>query len=126
MIFGIGVDCEKISRFENLKESFLKKVFTASEISYCKSKKNSSQHFAARFTAKEAVKKAMAPLGLNISFTDIEVIKKNIYPEIKLRNKDLNKNYSVTLSICHSDEIAMAFVIVQGEKNGRKIKSNIH
>ena len=58
-IRGIGVDCVDISRFEDLKAHFIKKVYTRKEIKYCRSKMAPAQHFAGRFAGKEAVIKAM-------------------------------------------------------------------
>ena len=64
MIQGIGVDLIEIHRIQSsideFGETFLQKIFTDSEIVYCRSRKNPAQHFAARFAAKEAVSKALA------------------------------------------------------------------
>jgi holo-[acyl-carrier protein] synthase len=63
MIVGTGVDiCEvpriaqSIARFG---DRFVERVFTAEEIRYCRSKRNSAERFAARFAAKEAAMKAL-------------------------------------------------------------------
>ena len=62
-IFGIGVDIVDINRFKNMdyknNKKFYQKIFLDSEIEYCLKFKNSEQHFAGKFAAKEAVKKAV-------------------------------------------------------------------
>ena len=50
----LGVDIVEISRVRDLARRnprFLKRVFSADEISYCKAKKNPWPHFAVRFAA---------------------------------------------------------------------------
>jgi len=50
----IGVDIVEIHRIakQTGNARFLKRVFTPQEVAYCRSRKNSSQHFAVRFAAK--------------------------------------------------------------------------
>ncbi len=57
----IGVDIVEIDRIAKSVKNprFLKRVFSPNEVSYCRSRKNSAQHFAVRFAAKEAVWKAV-------------------------------------------------------------------
>ena len=60
-----GTDIIEISRIkesiETQKEKFLNKIYTEKEIEYCESKKNQKyQHYAARFSAKEALFKAIS------------------------------------------------------------------
>jgi holo-[acyl-carrier protein] synthase len=59
--FGVGVDIIEVARIGRLvhDKRFLKRVFTESEVAYCRSHRNSAQHFAVRFAAKEAVWKAL-------------------------------------------------------------------
>jgi holo-[acyl-carrier protein] synthase len=63
MIKGIGVDVVEIQRIEECISRhgghFLKKVFTAPEISYCGHKKRPAVHFAGRWAAKEAFFKSL-------------------------------------------------------------------
>ncbi len=57
------------------KEPFVKRVFTAAEIDYCRSRgKQAAQSFAARFAAKEAVLKAFGTGLRGGNMTDIEVL----------------------------------------------------
>ncbi|MFA5975763.1 MAG: holo-ACP synthase [Elusimicrobiota bacterium] len=57
----IGVDIVEIARIAKSVRNrrFLERIFTPGEIAYCRSRKNSAQHFAVRFAAKEAVWKAV-------------------------------------------------------------------
>lgn len=66
---SVGVDIVPIARMEQaLKRtpSFKRTVFTNEEISYCESRTNPAQSYAARFAAREAVLKA-----LGVGFTDL-------------------------------------------------------
>jgi len=57
----IGVDIVEIHRIakQATNPRFLQRVFTPQEVAYCRSRKNTAQHFAVRFAAKEAVWKAV-------------------------------------------------------------------
>src|SRR3989338_7675072 len=61
-ISGIGVDLVNIPRMraviERWQERFLARVFTEQEIAYCRARRDPAPHFAARFAAKEAGRKA--------------------------------------------------------------------
>jgi holo-[acyl-carrier protein] synthase len=77
-IIGIGTDiteCLRIARMiERHGELFLERVFTAAEISYCQSRKQSTQHFTGRWAAKEAILKALGTGWVQgISWRDIEI-----------------------------------------------------
>jgi holo-[acyl-carrier protein] synthase len=77
-IFGIGTDiveCLRIAQMiERHGELFIDRVYTASEIEYCRSRKQATQHFAGRWAAKEAILKAIGTgWRRGISWRDIEV-----------------------------------------------------
>lgn len=115
---NIGVDIEEISRFEKYKTektTILAKIFSESEIQYCLSKNKPSQHFAARFSAKEAVIKVLSGFGIkNIFPKDIEIYHdQNNVPQISLLKEGIDFSFKVSLS--HSSNQAVAFVI--GTKN---------
>ena len=63
MIVGLGVDITEVSRIEDVIQrrgrSFLERVFTPSEISYCERHRHRAERYAGRFAAKEAVSKAL-------------------------------------------------------------------
>jgi len=77
-ILGIGTDiveCLRIAQMiERHGELFIDRVYTASEIAYCRSRKQATQHFAGRWAAKEAILKALGTgWRRGISWRDIEV-----------------------------------------------------
>lgn len=123
MIFGTGVDIVEVFRMrdaiKNWGENFLAKIFTRNEIAYSSSKRFSSQHFAARFAAKEAVVKAFGePRKYPIRWTDIEVLNDDEgkpiikFHEDALRLKKLKKIGEVIVSMSHSKNYAIANVIL--------------
>ncbi len=75
-IAGIGteiVECLRIRRMiEDHGEQFLRRVFTDEEIRFCQTRRHATEHFAARWAAKEAVFKALGTSGRNGIWTDIE------------------------------------------------------
>ena len=79
MIFGTGLDIIEIDRIKkSLKKyspKFEQRVFTTTEIDYCKSQGDPAKHFAARFAVKEAVSKCLGT-GITgaLGFKDMEVI----------------------------------------------------
>jgi len=78
-IVGLGTEiaeCLRIARLiQRHGEAFLGRVFTPEEIRYCQSRRQSTEHFTARWAAKKAVLKA---LGLSwqpaFQWRDIEVL----------------------------------------------------
>lgn len=77
-IIGIGTDiteCPRIGRMiQDHGELFLRRVYTEREIDYCNSRKQSTEHFAGRWAAKEAVLKALGTGWVRgISWRDVEI-----------------------------------------------------
>ncbi len=77
-IIGIGTDiieCLRIAQMiERHGELFVRRVYTDHEIGYCSTKKASTQHYAGRWAAKEAVLKALGTgWRRGISWRDIEI-----------------------------------------------------
>lgn len=120
----IGVDIVKIDRVKEMIERyggrFLEKSFTPEEIKYCNSKAYPYQHFAGKFAAKEAVKKALLSLNptLMVLMKNVEV-KSGIdgVPYIELHGalKEICKSYSIEVSISHEKDgyaVAMAVVAI--------------
>lgn len=111
---SIGVDVEEIERFRklDLDHNFYRKVFTDVENEYCKSTSDPHAHFAARFAAKEAVRKATKE---NLELKDIEVRnREDGSPYITIRTPKVHKKYRTQISLAHSKELAIAFCIVSG------------
>jgi holo-[acyl-carrier protein] synthase len=77
-IVGVGIDiveCLRIARMiEQHGELFLERVYTPREIRYCQERKHSTEHFAGRWAAKEAVLKCLGTgWRRGLTFTEIEV-----------------------------------------------------
>lgn len=114
-IVGIGTDCVDIARFKNPGEHFLKRVFTGSEIEYCKSKKKQSQHFAGKFAGKEAIIKAMNGIRKKVPMEKIEIMNaESGAPEPRILSKEFSR-YKILLTISHTKNIAIAFSMVVEE-----------
>ena len=122
-----GIDIIEVDRvkesIERSGENFLKKVYTDSEIEYCKNtNKTMYQHYAARFAVKEATFKAISSLlddKYGITWQNVETINtENGKPEIKFINlssgiaKKLEKIVSVDVSISHIEKLAIANVTI--------------
>jgi len=115
---GIGIDIVEVQRIEQLAEkheSFLARVYTETEISYCSKKKNRHQHFAARFAAKESVLKALGVgWARDVKWTDIEVVNDalgrpriNAYGEVKRLMEEKNIR-EILVSLSHTAHYAVA------------------
>lgn len=123
-VCGIGVDIVEINRFKRIIEKygdrFLSRVFTRDEISYCQNKVNlGAPSYSVRFAAKEALFKAIGTgLRHGLTWKDIEVINDDLgKPFFKFYGKtaDIISNQKVLLSLSHSLENSIAFVIIEGE-----------
>lgn len=124
MIFGIGIDIIEVSRMDKQisgdGSSFQKRIFTEHEINYCETKKNKAQHYAARFSAKEAFFKAIGTGWRNgLTWQEIEIINDDLgKPVIVLHGKAkefIEKNLikNIHLSLSHVKETAVAVVILE-------------
>jgi holo-[acyl-carrier protein] synthase len=121
MVLGIGIDIIEISRIRNSIEKFgdvfLNKVFTPTEINYCKDKANAYQHYAARFAGKEAIAKALSSIAPNgFNWKDIEIYNKsNGQPEVKFFGQLSNLitgDKALKLTMSHSDNYVSCFAII--------------
>ena len=123
MLKGIGIDIIEIDRVkeavEKYGESFLKKVYTEKEISYCRKRKSYRiPELAVRFAAKEAYSKAIgtgiAGFGRNnhgIKWTEIEVANDSHgKPLLSFKGKIMEKAH---VSLSHSRDFAVASVYVE-------------
>jgi holo-[acyl-carrier protein] synthase len=125
MVLGLGTDLietrrlqESIDRFG---DRFLERIFTEAEIAYCmRKKKNSAESFAARFAAKEAGAKALGTgISRGVSWKELEVRRETSgRPTLHLsgRAAELAEAMGVRrvhLSLTHSQELAMAVVVVE-------------
>ena len=114
MILGIGVDIIEIERIQKAidrwGDHFLNHVFTKQEIAYAQKHKYPTQHFAARFAAKEAVLKAIGD-NAHINWKDIKIINEaNGRPQCNLDKKKFNKKILISISHTHVYAIASAAI----------------
>ncbi len=125
-ILGTGIDIVKNYRLKTMltkkKTRIKSRLFTKSEIAYCKNKKDSINCYSKRFAAKEAFVKALGTgFRKNINFKDIEIIKNNYgKPYLLINNKLRNRiklffkvkklNYFLTIS--DEKEYSIASVII--------------
>ena len=109
MILGIGNDILEIERVREAIDAqgdrFIEKLFTKREQAYCKKHSDSMPHYAARFSAKEAIVKALGTgFGEMAAFHDIEIINNDLgKPEVFFSDA-LNGRFNnpvVLLSISH-------------------------
>jgi holo-[acyl-carrier protein] synthase len=114
-----GIDIVKVDRIkeiiEDKKDLFLNRVFSPEEISYCETKVNKYQHYAARFAAKEAFLKALHQTSPDIIYKDIIISKDGDVPRIQLckAKERFMADISTSLSISHEKEFAVAVVVLE-------------
>jgi holo-[acyl-carrier protein] synthase len=123
VIIGVGIDiveverlAEKLDRSAELKA----KVFSEAEIKFCEAQQDKSQHFGARFAAKEAFLKATGKgLTLGHELSDIEIISDALgKPMIKLNGAFAvlaleHKWNKIHVSLTHVKSMASAVVIIE-------------
>jgi holo-[acyl-carrier protein] synthase len=121
MIQGIGVDVVDVERMKAILAeqgaAFIGRVFTDTEISYCRSKQNPEQHFAARFAAKEAFSKAMQTGWSGIfRWKDVEVVNEQSgAPRVLLYTEVAESlgNSRVHLSLSHTENTVVALAVIE-------------
>ena len=121
-MISLGTDIVEINRIrsnlKNKKSRFLNRIFTQLEVDYCNSKSNPSIHFAGKFAAKEAVKKAvLSTKKINqISLKDIEILSNCGDPKVSIKG-NIEIFHSIEVSISHTDSIATATAILLDNKS---------
>lgn len=118
-ILGIGNDIIEIERirrsYDHHGYRFLTRLFSTVEQDYCLKHKDPVPHFAARFSAKEAVVKALGTgFGEYASWLDIEIVNDELgKPHVKLSESLQKKlgNTSIMLSISHCQLYVTAVAI---------------
>ncbi len=116
----IGTDIVSIPRLKitinsSQGDKFINRIFTENEINYCNNKVDSFIHFAGRFAAKEAIKKALLSSEKidSVNMKSIEIISgKNRKPEVNLIISSELK-FQCKVSISHTAEYAVAFALIE-------------
>jgi len=119
-----GVDLVKIDRFETLdpaiRARFINRVYTPVEIKLCD---NRNESLAGRFAAKEAVAKTLGCGIGTIRWQDIEILaSEDMQPLVHLHGPAAEAATRQgmglwSVSITHTQEYAMAFVVAAGNSS---------
>lgn len=126
-IIGIGTDiteCLRIARMiERHGELFINRVYTPDEISYCQSRGQATQHFTGRWSAKEAVLKALGTgWRRGIVWRDVEICNEaSGRPVVAVRGgvKEVVDQLGIAellVSISHCRSHATAYAVALGGK----------
>jgi holo-[acyl-carrier protein] synthase len=114
----IGTDIVDISRIREViadhPNRFIQRTYTNKEQLYCKGKADPVIHYAGRFAAKEAVKKALMTSGIksSISWVDMEIISgQDGEPIVQLHGKPYT-GLLCKVSISHTQDTAIATAII--------------
>ena len=124
-ILGIGIDLIENARIEKALERqgkvFEERIFTPEEIRYCRSHRNHSIHFAARFAAKEAISKALGTgIGQDFGWKTasiesgregsphvvLDVVGQNLLKQRMAKN--------VLISLSHTKDLSTAIALLIG------------
>jgi holo-[acyl-carrier protein] synthase len=113
-----GIDVEEIDALPGADDywehEFYRLTFTDAEIAYCLAQAEPRQHFAARWAAKEAVRK-LAPEYLKVESNDLEVIvQANGAPRMALRGAAL----PIDVSLAHTGAVAVAVAVTLPSASG--------
>lgn len=119
MIKGIGTDIIEIDRFRSLMKRhpkrFLSRLFTQEEQDYCLKYKDNDRHFTGRFSAKEAVAKALGcGFGAKLGYLDISICNNNEGKPIVTLSKEAEKRFGqphLEISLSHCESFATATAI---------------
>ena len=127
-ILGIGVDIVDNSRIDrSLKNnSFIKRVFSKSEILSAKKTKDKKSYYSKRFAAKEAFSKSIGTgFRDNLNFKDISIVNNKLgKPSFVITEKIkkiIKKHFKISsfyffLSISDEKKYSIAYVILQKSK----------
>ncbi len=122
-MLSTGIDLVEVQRIEEsiarYGERFLARVFTASELAYCRGR---PQQLAARFAAKEAVSKLLGT-GIHhrdgVGWREIQIVSNERgQPSVQLSGRAAQRateiglrNFAISLS--HTREHAIAMVVAE-------------
>ena len=118
----LGLDLIEIGRIRSALERprFRERCFTEAERSYCDSRANPAQSYAARFAGKEAVGKALG-CGVRFTWKEIEIVGRP-RPAVSLSGKtrawaERTRAGEIDVSMTHSKGMAAAVAIVRLEES---------
>ena len=125
-IIGIGIDATEIDRIAGTivryGDRFLHRIFTDNEIAYCARRRVPAIHFAGRFAAKEAAMKALGTgRSRGVLWRNVEVVRVGGPPQLQFHGGATRRfnaigGRSSLLTITHSNNLALAQVLILGEE----------
>ena len=124
MIIGVGIDIIEIERVKRAladRPLLRGRLFTEREIAYCTGRSSADASFAARFAAKEAVRKACSRALPDkvMAWQEIEIVLQAGRPEIHIHGEAaaLAARAGIArleVSLSHSRDYACAMVVAEG------------
>jgi holo-[acyl-carrier protein] synthase len=124
-IIGLGLDATDIDRIadtiERYGDRFLRRIFTDGEIAYCARRRVPAIHFAGRFAAKEAAMKALGTgNSQGVLWRDVEIVRRGGPPQLQFHGGAGRRFAAIggrtsLLTITHSEELALAQVLIVGD-----------
>lgn len=125
MIYGVGTDISEVKRFKKWVEnpSIIHRFFADEELFSSEGNPEEGkvlQHYAARFSAKEAFSKALGTGIKDFSLKEVYVLKDsegkpfiNVSGNAEKVLKKRCGECSIHLSISHEKDYAVAFVVIE-------------
>jgi holo-[acyl-carrier protein] synthase len=124
VIISIGIDIIEVARIREVlarTPRFAERVFTAAERNYCDSRGAvATQHYAARFAAKEAVLKALQTGWRGgIAWQDVEIASRESGAPFLIFHREVQALFEKSgataahLSLSHTSEHAIAQVVLE-------------
>ncbi|MGV8082205.1 MAG: holo-ACP synthase [Coriobacteriia bacterium] len=130
MITGLGVDIVEIDRMKAALERhprMKERLFSAEEQRYCARRSRPEVHYALRFAAKQAVRKALGAPFAGASFTEVEVALVNGRPVPRLSGRTAEHaealgivEMHLSLSFTHVSAVASAVAITEEARPRRE------
>jgi holo-[acyl-carrier protein] synthase len=116
-VIQTGIDLVEVARLESALERWprlAQRLFTDEERRYAASRPHPADSLAARFAAKEATMKALGQGWPKVSWQDIEIVRGDGRPELRLtgRAAALAGDGRLAVSLAHDGGIAVAQVIL--------------
>ena len=124
-ILGIGVDIVQNKRIRNLtrNNNFISRTFGKKEIQISKRFPNKTNYFAKRFSAKEALVKAIGTgFRFNLNFKDIQILNDKLGKPYFSKTKKIDdiifrkfkiKKYDLFLSMSDEKDYSVSFTILK-------------
>jgi len=112
---AVGLDLLEVERLERAlarRPNLAVRLFTEAELAYAAARPRPAMHLAARFCAKEAVAKALELRAW--SWQDIEVLRDDGAPQVRLRGALAGRDVLLSISLTHTRGLAGAVAVIDG------------